>query len=107
LAKGTEILAHKVTLLLAEIRTLRKVYKALSKRRRAKKTRVRQGGALTVEESLNIIAQKDVEELVRRDKRSTEGSQKEGQSTARHCNLCGITGHNTRICRDTIVVSTL
>ena len=107
LAKGTEILAHEVTLLSAEIRTLRKANEALSKRRRAKKTRVRQGGALTVEESLDIIAQKDAEEQVQRDKRSKEGSQNEGQSTARRCNLCGITGHNARTCQDTIVVSTL
>ena len=41
LAKGTEILAHKVTLLTAENRILRKANKALSKRRRAKKSRVR------------------------------------------------------------------
>ena len=51
LAKGTEILAYKITLLLAEVRILRAVNKALSKRRRAKKTRVRQGGALTIEDT--------------------------------------------------------
>jgi len=37
LAKGTELLAHQVTLLTAETCTLRKANKALSKRRRAKK----------------------------------------------------------------------
>ena len=41
LAKGTELLAHEMTLLSAEVRTLRKANKALSKRRRAKKTWVR------------------------------------------------------------------
>jgi hypothetical protein len=45
LAKGTERLAHENTLLAAEVRTL---HEALSKRRRAKKARIRQGGALTV-----------------------------------------------------------
>lgn len=38
LAKGTEILAHEVTLLTAEVCTLHKANEALSKRRRAKKT---------------------------------------------------------------------
>jgi uncharacterized protein YaiL (DUF2058 family) len=107
LAKGTEILAHEVTLLSAEIRTLRKANKALSKRQRAKKTRFRQGEALTVEESRDIIAQKEAEEQVRRDKRVREGGQNEGQSSVRRCNLCGTIGHNARTCQDTIVVSGL
>jgi DDE superfamily endonuclease len=41
LAKGIKVLAHKVTLMSAEIRTLRSANKALSKRRRAKKTCIR------------------------------------------------------------------
>jgi hypothetical protein len=40
LAKGTERMAHEMTLLSAEVRTLRAANKALSKRRRAKKARV-------------------------------------------------------------------
>ncbi|ELR01935.1 hypothetical protein GMDG_08779 [Pseudogymnoascus destructans 20631-21] len=38
LAKGTEILAHEMTLLSAEVRTLRAANEALSKRQRAKKS---------------------------------------------------------------------
>jgi hypothetical protein len=41
LAKGTERMAHEMTLLSAEVRTLRAANEALSKRRRAKKTCVR------------------------------------------------------------------
>jgi hypothetical protein len=50
LAKGIELLAHEMTLLSAEVYTLRKANEALSKLRRAKKTRVRQGGTLTIED---------------------------------------------------------
>jgi hypothetical protein len=50
LAKGAERLAHEMTLLSAEVYILRVVNKALSKRRRAKKTRVRQGDILTIED---------------------------------------------------------
>ena len=50
------MLAHEITLLLAEVRILRAVNKALSKRRRAKKTRVRQGGALTIEDTQDVLA---------------------------------------------------
>jgi hypothetical protein len=61
LAKGTERMAHKMTLLSAKVRTLRAANKALSKRRRAKKACVRQGGALTIKDAQDIIAQKDVD----------------------------------------------
>ena len=43
-------MAHEITLLSAKVRTLRVANKALSKRRRAKKARVRKGGALIVED---------------------------------------------------------
>jgi hypothetical protein len=70
LAKGTEILAHENTLLAAEVRTLRKANEALSKRCRARKNRIRQGGALTVEDAHNILAQEEVNKQIQRDKRS-------------------------------------
>jgi hypothetical protein len=104
LAKGTEILAHEMTLLSAEVRTLRAANEALSKRRRAKKTRVRQGGALTVEDAQDVLAQKEAEEQARRDKRSEGGRQNEGQPSGRRCGTCGEIGHNARTCQDTIVV---
>jgi hypothetical protein len=56
LAKGTERLAYEITLLSAEVRILRAANEALNKRYRAKKTRVYQGGALTVEDTQDIIA---------------------------------------------------
>ena len=56
LAKGTEILVHENTLLAAKVRTLRKANKALSKRQRAKKTCLCQGGVLTVEDIHDIMA---------------------------------------------------
>jgi hypothetical protein len=62
LAKGIEILAYKVTLLIAKNRTLRKANEALSKRRRAKKNRIHRGGALTIEDANDILAQNEVDE---------------------------------------------
>ena len=83
----------------AELRTLRAANEALSKRRRAKKARVRQGGALTVEDAQDILAQKDVDEQVRRDLRAEGASRKEGQSSGRRCGTCGKAGHNARTCQ--------
>ena len=73
-------MAHEMTLLSAEVRTLRAANEALSKRRRAKKARVRQGGVLTIEDTQDTILQKDVDKQVRRDVRAAGGSRKEGQS---------------------------
>ena len=105
MAKGTELLAHELTLANAEIRTLRQANKALSKRRRAKKTRVRQGGALTVEDAHDIMAQDEVNEQIRRDRRFRGVNREEGISTARRCGTCGKTGHNARTCQEVINTS--
>lgn len=105
LAKGTERMAHEMTLLSAEVRTLRAANEALSKRRRAKKARIRQGGALTIEDAQDIISQKDVDEQVRRDIRTAGGSRKEGQLSRRHCRICGKAGHNARTCQEAVDIS--
>ncbi|KFY23544.1 hypothetical protein V493_05796 [Pseudogymnoascus sp. VKM F-4281 (FW-2241)] len=102
LAKGTERLAHENTLLAAEVRTLRKANEALSKRRRAKRTRVYQGGALTVEDALDVLDQKDVDAQIHRDKRLEGSGQNIGQPTMRRCSTCGKTGHNARTCQEGI-----
>jgi hypothetical protein len=107
LAKGIEILAHENTLLAAEVYTLRKANKALSKRCRARKNRIRQGGALTIEDAHDILAQEEVNKQIRRDKRSRGVRQNEGQSGAWRCGNCGKTGHNVRTCQEDIDISSL
>jgi len=94
-----ESLAHSVTLLTAEAHNLRRANKALSKRRRAKKTRVRQGGALTVEDAHNLLAQKEAEKQVERDRRENSGGSKERPAIVRRCGNCGKPGHNARTCQ--------
>ena len=99
LTKGVERLAHTVTLLTAETHSLRKANEALSKRRRAKKTRVRQGGVLIVQDAEDILAQKDVDEQVRAERSAAGSTKGAGPSTARRCGNCGETGHNVRTCQ--------
>ena len=105
LAKGTEILAHELTLLSAEVRTLRQANEALSKRRRAKKNRIRQGGTLTIEDAHNIISQTEVDEQIRRDKHIMGSQRKERKSTIRCCSICKKPGHNAQTCQEVIDVS--
>jgi len=62
LAKGTMAVMYEVALLRIEVSTLRKANEELSKRRRVKKTRVRLGGSLTVQEVQELLDQKAVGE---------------------------------------------
>jgi hypothetical protein len=98
LAKGTEMIAHEMTLVRSEIRSLQDANKALAKRRRAKRTRLQDGGALTVEDALVLIAEK---ESGRRKKgKEVEGSGASGaaRATVRCCGRCAQPGHNVRTC---------
>ena len=82
-----------------ENHNLRKANEVLSKRRRAKKTRVRQGGALTIEDAQDILARKDAEEQVVRNNRTEGGSEGSQPATIRRCSKCNKPGHNTRTCQ--------
>jgi hypothetical protein len=78
--------------------------KALSKRRRAKKTRIRQEGVFTIKDAYNIISQIKVDKQIRRDKRLGERNQGDRNLTVRRCSTCGETSHKSRTCQDTITV---
>jgi len=62
LAKGIIAIIYEVALLRSEVLVLQKANKGLSKRRRAKKTRVRLRGLLTVQEAQDLLDQKAVGE---------------------------------------------
>jgi len=55
LTKGTITVMYKVALLRTEVSALQKANKGLRKRRRAKKTRVRLKGSLTVQEVQDLL----------------------------------------------------
>jgi hypothetical protein len=61
LAKSIERLVYEVILLLTEVYIFRVANKALSKRCRAKKTRVYQGSILTIRDRQDILIQKNVD----------------------------------------------
>jgi cell division protein FtsB len=61
-AKGAKAIMHRVALLEAEVSSLGKANEALSKRRRAKRARVRLGGSLTVQDAQDLLAKKAADE---------------------------------------------
>ena len=88
-----------MTLLTTETHTLWKANEALSKRWWAKKTCVCQGGALTVEDVQDILAQKDAVEQVAQDICENHGGDGSRLATIRRCGRCGKPGYNTRTCQ--------
>ena len=102
MAKGLETIAHSVTLLTTDNHNLRKANEALSKRRRAEKKRVREGGALTVGDARDLLAQKEAEKQAAQDRRGNGGGDGERPAAIRRCGNCGESGHNARTCKNEV-----
>ena len=100
LAKGTMAVMHQVTLLQAEVSSLRKANEALSKRRRAKKTRVQLGGSLAVQDAKDQLDQKAMVREVVQEKEQDSGSVVGVRTRIRCCGVCGKPGHNARTCQE-------
>jgi len=100
LAKGAMAMMHEVALLRTEVSALRKANEGLSKRRRAKKTRVRLGGSLTVQEAQDLLDQKAVGEQLVQETRQNGGGAGRSRTKIRCCGVCGKPGHNVRTCKE-------
>ncbi|KAK4118012.1 hypothetical protein N657DRAFT_584388, partial [Parathielavia appendiculata] len=83
----------------AENQSLRAANEALSKRRRAKKKRLRQGGSLTVQDGQDLQAQRDVEVQIREETQAGSGRKPGSETRTRRCGRCGKPGHNARTCQ--------
>jgi DDE superfamily endonuclease/Tc5 transposase DNA-binding domain len=103
-AKGASKIMHKFALLKAENQSLRQANEELSKRRRAKKIRLRQGGSLSQQEAQVLQDERDVEQQVKQEVRASSGRKPREETRARRCGNCNATGHNMRTCQ--IVVET-
>jgi len=100
LAKGTMAIMHKVTLLRTKVSALRKANKGLSKRRRAKKTCIRLGGSLTVQEAQDLLDQKAVSEQLVQERRQNGSGAGGSRTKIRCCGVYGKPGHNVRTCKE-------
>jgi hypothetical protein len=98
-AKGTKAMMHENALLRAEVQDLRQTNEALSKRRRAKRTRLKRGGKMTLQEGRALIDQADVDTQVVTESSKSGGQGSSAREQERHCGTCGKTGHNTRTCQ--------
>ena len=100
--KGTLTIMHQMALLHTENSSLRKANEALSKRRRAKRTRVQLGGSLTVQDAQSLLDQKALDEQIRHETQQSKGLTGRARTKARCCGICGKPGHNARTCQELI-----
>ena len=89
-------------LLEGELTSLQRANDALSKRRRAKRTRIKQGGPLSLQEGQSIIDQRDSEQQMRQEMRKSGGQRKRVETKPRRCGRCGNIGHNMRTCQEDV-----
>jgi hypothetical protein len=105
LAKGTVAVMYEVALLRLEVSSLRKANEALSKRRRAKRTRVQLGGSLAVQDvqevlGLGAVGREGVQEM-----QLDSSSVGRGCTRVWCCSVCGKPGHNARTCQEGVEAS--
>jgi len=104
-SKGTKAIMHQIALLKSENQILRQANETLSKRRRAKKSRLRNGGKMTVGNGRDVIDQKDVDAQMVAELSRSGGRGRSELARKRRCRTCGKTGHNTRTCQIVVRIS--
>ncbi|KAJ0124103.1 Uncharacterized protein HZ326_31482, partial [Fusarium oxysporum f. sp. albedinis] len=103
-SKGTKIVMHKVALLEARVQDLEQANEILSRRRRAKRTRLQKGGVMTVEEGRQVINQTDADAQAVAGPSRSGGQGGPARRKERRCRACGKTGHNARTCQIVVAI---
>ena len=89
-----------MTLLRNRVQSLKQANQALAKRRRAKRTRIQAGGALTIKEAQRLVARKEGNKEGLGERSAEGGPSEAGLSTSQRCRGCGKAGHNIRTCQE-------
>ena len=105
LSKGARGIMHEIVLLRSENRILREENAVLSRRRRAKKTRLRQGGSMTIGEGQDLQAQKEIDVQIEQETQQSSGRKPRTEMKQRRCGACGNPGHNARTCHIVVEMS--
>ena len=97
-AKGAHGIMHRLALLQEENSRLHEVNRVLSRRRRAKKTRLRRGETLTVQDAQDLQSQNEVSQQIQQEERVHGGQEIGAKTRERRCRRCNQAGHNMRTC---------
>jgi len=82
----------------AYIRELEEANAALSKHRRAKKSRIQIGGPLSMHNTIDILADRDIQAQLEEEMRSGSGRTKRRIAGLQHYSNYGKIGYNSRTC---------
>jgi len=94
-----------VALLRAENASLRKANEVLSKRRRAKRTRVQHGGSLTLRDAMDLLGPGAVAREGVQETQADGSGAGGGRTRIRCCGVCGKPGYNARTCQEVVEAS--
>ena len=103
-AKGTSKIMYQLALLKAENQNLRQANKTLSKRQRAKKTCLQQGGSLSQQKAQDLQDERDIVQQVEQETKASSSQKPREETHAQHCGNCGETGYNACTCQ--IIIET-
>jgi hypothetical protein len=99
LKKGAEVIMLSAELMRDRITSLERANEVATKRKQRKKKRIQRHGTLTKGEGEDILAQKEAEQQIERERRQDgERSGLRRRALAR-CKRCRETGHNSRTCK--------
>jgi hypothetical protein len=107
LAKGTERLVYKIIFLYTDNQQLRKANYNLSKYRRAPKVYLKRNKAITTEEALDLLSQKEVVDQIQGNNTPKEENPKGVSSTQSQYGICKKPGYNKRIYPNRLIDPTL
>jgi hypothetical protein len=107
LTKAVVANTHELVLTKDEVKVLREANTTLSKRRRAKRTRLQDSGPLTGKEASQLLAQKGVVEQEGDNKGAEEGLSKRRKTGGRVCGICRKPSHNARTCPEAVDINSL
>lgn len=99
MVKSTTSVMHKMVLMKDRIRQLEEANRIISKRRKAKRSRIQAGGSLELQTAKEILGERDVEKQLAEEIRVARGRRERAEPAQRCCSTCGKNGHNKRTCR--------
>ena len=88
-----------MVLLRAETKELRAANERLSKRRRTKKSRLQEGGSLSLQDAMVLVADRGLGGQVCEETSRSDGCITVGELRVRLCSNCKKPGHNVRTCQ--------
>lgn len=98
LAKGAALVAHSAVILEARIVELENANKLATQRKKRQRRRIRHQGALSIQEGIDIINQRQLEAQIMQETRLAGSRSRSQMAQQRRCGRCRETGHRIQTC---------